>query len=316
MIEVNNLSVVFRSDENFIYALDKVSFKLEKNDFTALVGESGSGKTITSLSMLNLISPEAEITGSILFNGTDILKQNKKYLEEIRGDQIAMIFQDPQASLNPVLTIGEQISEIFVKHRGCNKKKAYADSIELLKNVKINDPEIVIKDYPHQLSGGMKQRVMIAMALALKPDLIIADEPTTSLDVTIQKEILELILGVQKDTNCAVFFITHNLAVVKNICRNVMIMYAGKIVESGSVDDIFNNPLHPYTKGLLKSVPDICSEYGTKLFYMGGFPCDLSDKYFLCRFLERCNIKTDECMNKSPEYKTIGKDHKVLCNLL
>src|SRR5215813_1249799 len=258
LLEVNNLQTHFRTRAGLVKAVDGVSFHLDRGELLGLVGESGCGKSITALSIMRLIAPPGKIVGGeILFNDKDVLKLPEPVLRDMRGDEIAMIFQDPMTSLNPVFTIGEQIAEALRLHRKLSRKQARLAAIEAMREVAIPDPSRRVDDYPHQLSGGMRQRVMIAMALACNPRLLIADEPTTALDVTIQAQILELLNELRRQRDLAVLLITHDLGVVAEVADRVAVMYTGRIVEESPVDELFARPKHPYTEGLLRSVPKL-----------------------------------------------------------
>ncbi|PGS50994.1 ABC transporter ATP-binding protein [Bacillus sp. AFS041924] len=277
LLEVKDLCVSFYTHAGEVQAVRGVSFDLKKGETLAIVGESGSGKSVTSKALMGLIpNPPGKIkSGEILFDGKDLAKLNEKEMQGIRGKEISMIFQDPMTSLNPVLTIGYQITEGLIKHQKMSKTEAKKIALELINLVGIPNPEARFKQYPHQFSGGMRQRVVIAMALACNPKLLIADEPTTALDVTIQAQILELMKEIQRKTDSAIIFITHDLGVVANVADKVAVMYAGKVVEIGTVDDIFYNPKHPYTWGLLASMPDLDNEQGADLVAIPGTPPDL-----------------------------------------
>ena len=279
LLEVKGLVTQFKVDKNkIINAVDRSSFTLDEGETLAIVGESGSGKSVTALSVMGLVpNPPGHIeAGEILFQGRDLLKLSKKEMRSIRGNHISMIFQEPMTSLNPVYTIGKQITESIRLHMGLSKKDAEARAVELLRKVQIPDPEKRLKTYPHQLSGGMRQRVMICMALACEPKLLIADEPTTALDVTIQAQILDLFRKIQEDLNTATIFVTHDLGVVARIADRVAVMYAGKIVEIGTAEEIFYDPRHPYTKGLLRSLPALSRGKAT-LPTLPGMPPTLMD---------------------------------------
>ncbi|MBA2174488.1 ABC transporter ATP-binding protein [Halobacillus locisalis] len=278
LLEVNNLHVSFDTYGGEVQAVRGVTFDLKRGETLAIVGESGSGKSVTTKALMQLIpKPPGRIKeGEILFEGRDIAKMNEKQMQKIRGKEMSMIFQDPMTSLNPTMKVGNQIMEGLIKHQKMNKSQARKRVVELLELVGIPDPENRIKQYPHQFSGGMRQRVVVAIALACNPKLLIADEPTTALDVTIQAQILELMKDIQKKTDSATIFITHDLGVVANVADRVAVMYAGKIVEVGTVDDIFYNPKHPYTWGLLGSMPSLDSE-DEELYAIPGSPPDLLD---------------------------------------
>jgi oligopeptide transport system ATP-binding protein len=277
LLEVKDLCVSFYTHAGEVQAVRGVSFDLKKGETLAIVGESGSGKSVTSKALMGLIpNPPGKIkSGEILFDGKDLAKLNEKEMQAIRGKDISMIFQDPMTSLNPVLTIGYQITEGLIKHQKMSKTEAKKIAIDLINLVGIPNAEARFKQYPHQFSGGMRQRVVIAMALACNPKLLIADEPTTALDVTIQAQILELMKEIQRKTDSAIIFITHDLGVVANVADKVAVMYAGRVVEMGTVDDIFYNPKHPYTWGLLASMPDLDNEQGAELVAIPGTPPDL-----------------------------------------
>lgn len=277
LLDVKDLSVTFQTQSGTVQAVRNVSFSVNKGETIAIVGESGSGKSVTSKAIMGLIpSPPGKITnGEIVFQDKNIATASEKEWQKIRGQEIAMIFQDPMTSLNPTMTIGKQIIESMVKHRKLSKQEATKEALELLTLVGISQPETRFKQYPHQFSGGMRQRAMIAIALACQPQLLIADEPTTALDVTIQAQILELMKDIQKKTDTSIIFITHDLGVVANVADRVAVMYAGKIVEMGTVDDIFYNPQHPYTWGLLASMPSL-EESDEELYAIPGSPPDLS----------------------------------------
>lgn len=312
ILEVRNLQTVFKTDDGEVKAVNGVSFDVPKGKTLGLVGESGSGKSITSLSILRLIDKPGEIKGGeILFKGKNLLDLSKKEMREIRGNKISMIFQEPMTSLNPVYTIGDQISEAFIIHQGLSKKVAMEKSVEMLKLVGIPSPEKRVKQYPHELSGGMRQRVMIAMALACNPDLLIADEPTTALDVTIQAQILELIKDLQKRLNMSVIFITHDLGVVAETCDYVAVMYCGKIVEYSDVRSLFKKPKHPYTVGLLNSLPrhDIDQEELTAIKGTVPSPKDMPAG---CAFAPRCPHASAICHKKLPDLQNVD-GNQVRC---
>jgi oligopeptide/dipeptide ABC transporter ATP-binding protein len=284
-----------------------------------LVGESGSGKSVTALSILRLIPdpPGRIMEGSILFNGQDLLKLSWEDIRKIRGREISMIFQEPMTSLNPVFTIGMQIMEVVLHHEKISKKDAFDRSVEMLKLVGIPDPASRMHDYPHQYSGGMRQRVMIAMALACNPSLLIADEPTTALDVTIQAQILELMLKIKDERkDAAILLITHNLAVVAETCHRVIVMYGGKIQEIASVHELFRNPLHPYTQGLLASLPTVDGEKQKRLRTIPGNVPSIMDLPVGCKFVTRCPVKLDRCAITEPELIEIAPGHWVRCFLV
>ncbi len=314
LLEINNLKVYFHLEHVTGKAVDGVNLSLKSKDTLAIVGESGSGKTITGLSILNLVPPPGKTSAEskILFNGTDLTKLTQKQLMKIRGNQISMIFQEPMTSLNPVYTIGNQMSEVFRFHRGMNKQEALEASIEMLKTVAISSPEKRVHAYPHELSGGMRQRVMIAMALSCNPSLVIADEPTTALDVTIQAQILGLLAKLKDETGTSVILITHDLGVVAEITDYVAVMYAGRIVEYADVKTLFKNPLHPYTKALLASIPKI-GKKGQKLEEIKGMVPKFTELPTGCKFKTRCKFRKPEC-DVEPELSPRKEQgHTVRC---
>ncbi|MFH1454544.1 MAG: ABC transporter ATP-binding protein [Armatimonadota bacterium] len=314
LLEVNNLKTHFLLEEGVLKAVDGVSFSLNKGETLAIVGESGSGKSVTSLSIMRLITPPGKITsGSIIFNGDDLLKYSQDEIRKIRGDRISLIFQDPFTSLNPVLTMGEQLTEGLIIHKNMDKNKALETALKILKKVHIADPEKRIKSYPHELSGGMRQRVMIAMALICNPEIIIADEPTTALDVTIQAQILELMRELKDELDSSIILITHNLGIVADFCDKVLVMYAGSILEEAPVNDIFNDPFHPYTKALLKCLPRLDTENKGELPSIKGQPPELINAPAGCRFAGRCEKVMDICREKIPDLLDKEKNRKVRC---
>jgi oligopeptide/dipeptide ABC transporter ATP-binding protein len=301
LLEVKDMKTRFRVRKGHIYAVNGVSFEVHKEEILGIVGESGCGKSVTMLGLLDLLPPSAEMeSGTILFKGNDLRKLKAREMQEIRGAEIGMIFQDPMTSLNPVVNIGIQMSETLIYHKGMNKKDAFARSGELLEIVGITDGKSRMRDYPYQLSGGMRQRVMIAMAIACEPDLIIADEPTTALDVTIQAQILELVKDLKKKLGNSIIWITHNLGVIAGIADRVAVMYAGYIVEEAKVDEIYDDPRHPYTLGLIKSVPSINDPCDRRLETIGGVPPDLTIRPDFCAFLPRCPFAFDKCRSENP----------------
>lgn len=316
LLEVKDLQTYFRTDAGILKAVDGVSFIIREGETIGLVGESGSGKSVTNLSIMKLIpSPPGKIVGGqVIFENKDILKLPEKSLREIRGNKISMIFQDPMTSLNPFLRISTQMIETIRLHQHKSKAEARAKAIKMLSEVGIPSPEKRIDNYPHQFSGGMRQRVMIAMALSCNAQLLIADEPTTALDVTIQAQILELIKKINKKYKTAVILITHDLGVVAGMCDNVCVMYAGKIVEQAPTDELFEKPLHPYTKGLIASVPRMDEkDKSKKLFSIEGQPPNVIDLPPCCPFHPRCHEKMDICMKKYPPLKTISPTHNCAC---
>jgi peptide/nickel transport system ATP-binding protein len=317
MIEVKNLKTEFRTDDGQFFAVDDVSFSVAKGKTLGLVGESGCGKSVTSLSLMRLIqSPGAIVAGEILFEGRDILQLSEAEMRAIRGNDMAMIFQEPMTSLNPVFTCGNQIEETIRLHqKNLNRQETKVRAIEMLRLVGIPAPERRYDEYPHQLSGGMRQRVMIAMALSCHPKLLIADEPTTALDVTIQAQILDLMRKLKKDFNASMILITHDLGVVAEMCDGVAVMYAGKIVEYGNIFDIFERPQHPYTKGLLDSIPHFKS--GEKLERLKTIPGLVPSMTKLpkgCRFADRCVYVQEKCHQAMPPLESKdGSAHQAAC---
>ena len=314
---VKNLKVSFSTSKKELIAVRGISYQLNQGEILALVGESGCGKTVSALSILRLIQepPGKIVSGEILFAGKDLLKLKKKELQDRRGKDIAMIFQDPMTSLNPVLTIGEQIIETLLRHTSLSRKKAWEKSFRLLEQVEIPSPKQKLDQYPHQLSGGMRQRVMIAMALSCSPRILIADEPTTALDVLIQAQILSLLKKIKNDTQMSILLITHDLGVVAEVAERVMVMYAGEIVESGSVNDLFRSPLHPYTIGLMESIPTLESTQQklSKLKEISGTVPSLSQVPFGCPFHPRCSAAETRCKTDKPKLKKISQTHSVSC---
>ncbi len=315
LLEVNKLVTKFYTVDGVVNAVNGISFRLDRSECLAIVGESGSGKTVGVLSIIRLIqSPPGKIVGGkVLFQGVDLLQLSDEELRQIRGSKIAMIFQDPMTSLNPVMRIGDQITEALVFHERLKPEQARRRATELLDTVGIPRAGSRLNDYPHQFSGGMRQRVMIAMALSCSPDLLIADEPTTALDVTIQAQILDLIRRLQADLKTAVIWITHDLGVVAGLADKVHVMYGGHIVEKARVDDLYANPAHPYTHGLLNSLPRLDSRVKNKLKAIDGFPPNLIGEMKGCPFVPRCAYVTDQCRHENPLLGIIGPDHEVAC---
>ncbi len=313
LLEVKDLKTYFYSGKHALKAVDSVSFSIREGEVFGLVGESGSGKSITCKSLIGLIHRPGRIAGgSIRYRGQELAGLSEKALTAVRGKEIGMIFQEPMVALNPVLRIGQQITESF-KDPGLSGEEKHARAVELLRRVGIPNPEQRMREYPHQFSGGMRQRVVIAIALASNPKLLLADEPTTALDVTIQAQILELMKDLQKKTHMGIIFITHNLGVVAEICDKVCVMYAGKMVEQGPVDDIFYNPSHPYTVGLLRSMPRVDAESHERLIPIEGTPVDMLNPPEGCPFAPRCEHTMKICLKKMPPYVEIGKDHRSAC---
>ncbi|WCH46838.1 ABC transporter ATP-binding protein [Lysinibacillus sp. FSL K6-1151] len=314
VLEVKNLQTYFYSSEGVAKAVDGVSFILQKGETLGIVGESGCGKSMTSLSLLRLVpSPPGKIiNGEIFLNNTDILKLSDEELRKIRGNKISMIFQEPMTSLNPVLSVGEQIAESIRLHQGLSRKEAWQKAVDMIRLVGIPAPEKRAKQEPYQLSGGMRQRIMIAMALACTPDVLIADEPTTALDVTIQAQIIEIIQNLQKQLGMSIIFITHDLGVVAEICDKIAVMYAGQIVEEGTTESLFEKPLHPYTNGLIQSLPKLYEEQEELSTIHGTVPSPYNYPVG-CRYAERCPFATDLCHEQQPELMTVEHEKKVRC---
>ena len=313
LLEVENLQTSFFTQAGEVKAVNGVSFSLDRGKVLGIVGESGSGKSVTAYSIMQILThPGRIVGGSVRLDGEELVGKSEKQMRRIRGNKISIIFQDPMTSLNPVFTIGNQMMEAILLHTDRNKAEAKERAIEMLKLVNVNDPEKRMKQYPHQLSGGMRQRVMIAMALACEPDILIADEPTTALDVTIQAQILELMQKLQKELGMAIIMITHDLGVVAQLCDEVIVMYAGKICEAGTADEIFYNPAHEYTKGLMRSIPSGTS-IGKELIPIAGTPVDLLAMPRGCSFSPRCTETMKICLEKYPEMYQLGDTHRCAC---
>ena len=318
LLEIKNLKTVFSTTRGVIKAVDGVSLTVNAGETLGIVGESGCGKTMLALSVMRLIPANGQIAeGHVLFDGQDLLSLTEEEMREKRGRDIAMIFQEPMTSLNPVLRVGEQIAEAIRLHQHVPAKEALSLSVKLLDEVGIPEPERRVKDYPHQLSGGMRQRVMIAMAMSCRPKLLLADEPTTALDVTIQAQILNLISDLKEKNNMAVILITHDLGIVAEAAQKVAVMYAGKVVEAADVEKLFSRPLHPYTQGLIESRPSGCADTGADgESYLKTIPGTVPSLYDLpsgCRFSERCAWVMDECRVHEPELMEIEEGHFVSC---
>ncbi len=315
LLDVKNLRTQFFTQDGVVKAVDDVSFYLMPGETLGIVGESGCGKSITAMSVMRLIpSPPGKIvSGQIMFQGEDVMKMSDEEVRSIRGNKIAMIFQDPMTSLNPVLTINRQISESLELHLGMSKGQSRARAIELLKMVGIPNSEERIDQYPHQFSGGMRQRVMIAMALSCNPSLLIADEPTTALDVTIQAQILDLMRNLQQEHNTSLMMITHDLGVVAGMTDRIQVMYAGHVVETAPTEELFANPRHPYTVGLLNSIPRLDAAAKTKLNPIRGLPPDLIDLPDMCPFLPRCDYAREKCEQQNPPLLEVNDVHRSAC---
>lgn len=314
LLRVENLQTYFKRDEAIVKAVDGVSFELEKGEILGIVGESGSGKTVTCLSLMKLLPqpPAYYPGGKILFQGEDILGMPIEKLRQIRGNRISMIFQDPMSSLNPFLKIETQLLEVLTHHKKQSHDQALKSAIEMLDRVGISEADQRIKQYPHQFSGGMRQRVMIAMALLCRPDLLIADEPTTALDVTIQAQILDLMKELNREFGTSVILITHNLGVAAGMTQKIAVMYAGRIVEQTSTEKLFENPAHPYTHALLESIPRL-DQSKHKLSPIPGLPPDLSNLPSGCPFHPRCSKAVSKCKEQYPEYVHLDQDHYARC---
>ena len=315
LLAIEGLQVSFTTERGRVQAVDSVNLTLEPGETLAIVGESGSGKSVTALSILGLIGDAGDIDGGkIVFDGQNLVQLSEAELRKIRGNRIAMIFQEPMSSLNPALTIGKQVAEPIWLHRQAAWVDAYQEAAELLAQVAIPDAESRLKDYPHQFSGGMRQRVMIAMALACKPELIIADEPTTALDVTVQAQILALLKDLTKQANSALMLITHDLGVVARYADRVAVMYAGRIVEMADAKSLYANPQHPYTRGLLASIPGLEGDAGTLLSTIDGQPPDLAALPKGCAFAPRCPYREPQCLSGAPSLTALpSSDHKKAC---
>lgn len=314
LLTVQNLKTHFFTNNGVVRSVDGVSFQVNEGETIGIVGESGSGKSVTALSIMNLLPYKVGniVEGSILFENTDLVQIKEKEMRKIRGNDIAMIFQEPMTSLNPSYTIGNQIGEAILLHKKVSRKEARKRSIELLNQVGIPNAERMVDEFPHKLSGGMRQRAMIAIALACDPKLIIADEPTTALDVTIQAQILELIQKLKKESNTSILIITHDLAVVSEICDRVIVMYAGRVVEEADVRTMFTSASHPYTKGLIESIPSIDSEVEWLKTIKGNIPIP-SEMPKGCKFAPRCNHAIDRCKTEEPDLVDIGNGQKSRC---
>ena len=314
LLEVKNLKTEFKTNVGQVHAVRGVSFYLDKGEALGIVGESGCGKSVTMMSIMRLLADNGKIAdGQIYFDGKDISKAKDSEMDSIRGNDIGMIFQDPMTSLNPVFTIGDQLMEPLLKHRGMKKEEAKKQAINMLKLVGIPSPEKRMKQYPHEFSGGMRQRAMIAMSLFCEPKLIIADEPTTALDVTIQAQILDLMKDLKDKLNTSIILITHDLGVVADLCSRINVMYGGIVVETGTTEDIFYRPKHPYTWGLLRSVPNPKENTKEKLKPIEGQPPDLLKPPVGCPFAARCDYAMKICINKQPPQCEVGENHSAAC---
>ena len=313
ILEVNDLHTSFFTDAGEVCAVNGISFSLEPGKTLGIVGESGSGKSVTAYSIMQILASTGRITGGeVKYKGEDITKWDKKKMQSFRGSKCSIIFQDPMTSLNPVYTVGNQLMEAIMLHTNKNKTEAKARAIEMLSLVGVNEPEARVKQYPHELSGGMRQRVMIAMALACEPDILIADEPTTALDVTIQAQILELMQDLQKKLGMAIIMVTHDLGVIASMCDEILVMYGGRVCERGTADDIFYDPAHEYTKGLLRSIPK-ADNMNERLVPIGGTPINLLNMPQGCAFCPRCDKALKVCLTEKPQEFRISDSHLAAC---
>src|SRR3954470_16749106 len=319
LLDIQGLKTHFKTDDGWVHSVDGVDISVERGETVCVVGESGCGKTVTAMSVLKLIPmpPGKIVAGQILYHGRDLAPLTTSEMDRIRAKDIAMVFQEPMTSLNPVYTIGEQIAEVVRRHEGLGRKAAIDKTIEMLRLVNIPNPQHRFNDYPHQFSGGMRQRVMIAMALSCNPKLIIADEPTTALDVTIQAQILELLQDMKERFGMAIMLITHAMGVVAETAQRVVVMYAGKVIEEASVDELFANPRHPYTQGLIRSIPriDLASEHKVRLEAIGGSVPILINPPVGCRFAPRCRHAMSVCTEREPLLREIAPGHRMACHL-
>ena len=315
ILDIRELETHFFSKRGVARAVDKVSYSLERGEILGVVGESGCGKSVTALSVLRLIKPPGGkiVGGEVLLDGVDLLKLPEREMQKIRGNRISMIFQEPMTSLNPLFTVGDQIMEPLMQHRGLSKKEAKEEAIRMLAAVGIPSPEKRVNDYPNSMSGGMRQRVMIAMALSCNPEVLIADEPTTALDVTIQAQILELMKKMRDELGTAIIMITHDLGVVAEMCDRAAVMYCGSAVEEGPVHEVFKNPSHPYTRGLMMSIPKLTEE-SDRLYNIKGSVPSLFQLPQGCRFADRCEFCTEKCKQEIPPVEYVGPNHTVKCH--
>lgn len=316
ILEINNLKTVFKSRGQEVQAVRGVSFSVGESEIVGLVGESGSGKSVTMKAVLGILPENAEISSdSMKLNGTELSGLSEEEYRKLRGKDMTMIFQDPMTALNPLLKVGKQLEEVILRHSKCSKEEAKKKAVEMLGKVGIPTPEQRVKQYPHEFSGGMRQRVLIAMALACEPKLLIADEPTTALDVTIQAQILDLLKELKEEYQTSIVLITHDMGVVATVCSKIAIMYGGLIMETGTADEIFYNPKHPYTKALLRAIPSLDLKEGERLQSIEGLPPSLIDPPKGCPFAERCEYANEKCKNEMPKYHQFSKTHRSMCFL-
>lgn len=315
LLRAQDLSISIKNEKEYLIAVDNISFQIKQGEILGIVGESGCGKSLTALSILGLLTEGIEVSGgNLIFDGKDLLHIRKEERQGMNGKEISMIYQEPMTSLNPLMKIGKQVAEVIKIHEKVTKKEVEEKVLEILKKVGLQDPDKSIHSYPHQLSGGMRQRVMIAMAIICKPKLLIADEPTTALDVTIQAQILDLLREINKEFNTSILFISHDLGVINQLCDRVMVMYSGKVVEEGKVRTIFLHPVHEYTKGLMNSIPTR-SQKGYPLKCIKGRVPTLSDRKFGCSFAPRCEVARDICFIQNPKMQALSMSHSVSCHL-
>lgn len=315
LLDVENLSIEFKTLDGIVHAVNDVTFRMEQGDVLGIVGESGSGKSQLVLSMMGLLASNATVTGKIDFNGIDLLKLSKQELNRIRGNDITMIFQDPMTSLNPYLKISQQMTEVLQLHKHLSCEEALGQSIAMLDAVKIPEAKNRVHMYPHEFSGGMRQRVMIALALLCQPKLLIADEPTTALDVTVQAQIIELLKDIRNDFNTSIIMITHDLGVIAGLCDDVMVLYGGQIMEKASLDDTFYKPRHPYTRGLLRSIPRLDQDESEILYSIPGNPPNMLLGVTGCPFNDRCAERIEPCKSDIPVLRSLDDTHQLACHL-
>ena len=316
VLEIQNLRTVFKSRGQEVQAVRGVSFSVGESEIVGLVGESGSGKSVTMKAVLGILPENAEISSdSMKLNGVELSGLREEEYRKLRGKDMTMIFQDPMTALNPLLKVGKQLEEVILRHSKCSKEEAKKKAVEMLAKVGIPTPEQRVKQYPHEFSGGMRQRVLIAMALACEPKLLIADEPTTALDLTIQAQILDLLKDLEKEYQTSIVLITHDMGVVATICSKIAIMYGGLIMETGTTDEIFYEPKHPYTKALLRAIPSLDLKEGERLQSIEGLPPSLVNPPSGCPFAERCEYATERCRQEMPEYRQFSETHRAMCFL-